>query len=330
MGPITEPPGLGSSPHARGTRAAPLSGRWPPQFIPAYAGNAGPVTVLAWPPTVHPRMRGERGNGPRGPSWTDGSSPHARGTLFPRPALSRLGRFIPACAGNAVRHHYNRCRQAVHPRMRGERITALAVPAGPVGSSPHARGTLETVAGDVDRMRFIPACAGNAMTTAYDPRNRAVHPRMRGERQALALQPKPITGSSPHARGTPSPYTTPTATHRFIPACAGNARARTAHAGGVTVHPRMRGERCTYCQHALAHAGSSPHARGTPARPGRPSGPCRFIPACAGNAAPYRPSGSSPAVHPRMRGERAGGVVGKCLIPRFIPACAGNAAADHP
>ena len=120
-----------------------------------------------------------------------------------------------------------------------------------------------------------------------------------------------------------------------------------APAHNVPVHPRMRGERCTYCQQASAQAGSSPHARGTRFRQGLGLALPRFIPACAGNAfRPARPFVPS-TVHPRMRGERntggAGAVflvgssphargtraltIGKRTVPRFIPACAGNAMA---
>ena len=72
---------------------------------------------------VHPRVCGER----------------ASKTC----AAKRGCRFIPACAGNALRRE------------------ALALP--DAGSSPRVRGTLgQQCAAKLGR-RFIPACAGNAM-----------------------------------------------------------------------------------------------------------------------------------------------------------------------
>ena len=95
-------------------------------------------------------------------------------------------------------------------------------------------------------------------------------------------------------------------------------------------------------------AGSSPHARGTPAAHLVLHNRGRFIPACAGNAQFPRRAVRCVAVHPRMRGERlpplpaAPGRTGssphargtrvsngRCSrVPRFIPACAGNAQPD--
>ncbi len=264
MGPITEPPGLGSSPHARGTRAAPLSGRWPPQFIPAYAGNAGPVTVLAWPPTVHPRMRGER---------------------------------------RRQHHRYISCH----------------------GSSPHTRGTRNVVIFRRGGFRFIPAYAGNARKLLGNGSHPSVHPRIRGERLPAHRERQLRTGSSPHTRGTPSPAMLSWRYPRFIPAYAGNARHVCHLRPRMSVHPRIRGERCTCLPTRLRTFGSSPHARGTHRRHHLPHTYRRFIPACAGNASGVFPSSPSPSgSSPHARGtlgyrhpEQRDG--------RFIPACAGNA-----
>ena len=47
--------------------------------------------------------------------------------------------------------------------MRGERDNANYPDCTEAGSSPHARGTHEEVCGLIDKDRFIPACAGNAL-----------------------------------------------------------------------------------------------------------------------------------------------------------------------
>ena len=52
-------------------------------------------------------------------------------------------------------------------------------------------------------MRFIPACAGNAVLAMVQDIEEAVHPRMRGERTVMPPVMEGETGSSPHARGTP-------------------------------------------------------------------------------------------------------------------------------
>ena len=93
------------------------------------------------------------------------------------------------------------------------------------------------------------------------------------------------------------------------------------------------------------YAGSSPRVRGTLATRPPTESRCRFIPACAGNAALSRGSPRALSVHPRVCGERHGSsyrcascigssprVRGTPLDQagprdrrRFIPACAGNA-----
>ena len=172
----------GSSPHARGTLRILIRRKPEKRFIPACAGNACPLFSIGHENPVHPRMRGERVISLRYDGFKGGSSPHARGTPFCTDILVSPRRFIPACAGNAGR--LRRCSRwmTVHPRMRGER-TARAWPARcRNGSSPHARGTRTNGVGLAGHPRFIPACAGNALSTPCFPNPTSVHPRMRGER----------------------------------------------------------------------------------------------------------------------------------------------------
>ena len=73
----------GSSPLARGTLRPPAERRGPDRFIPARAGNTPIRAAAGRGRTVHPRSRGEHSPTPGSAhAWT-GSSPLARGTLFP-------------------------------------------------------------------------------------------------------------------------------------------------------------------------------------------------------------------------------------------------------
>ena len=153
------------------------------------------------------------------------------------------------------------------------------------------------------------------------------------------------TGSSPHTRGTPEISQATTVFHRFIPAYAGNAGARTSGSWPGSVHPRMRGERRGIFNVLRLSPGSSPHTRGTRRTLSARRSTMRFIPAYAGNAESWRPRRSRHAVHPRIRGERprysvrpsphtgssphTRGTLATTkngfVCRRFIPAYAGNA-----
>ena len=229
--------------------------------------------------------------------------------------------------------------------MRGERTIEDRGRARVIGSSPHARGTPVDARSRSCSRRFIPACAGNAARRHPVRPRRPVHPRMRGERAELNQKLGHAAGSSPHARGTHSMDASVDRHHRFIPACAGNAREQCRRGRLRSVHPRMRGERALTIGGAVLAAGSSPHARGTRLRRDRAALVARFIPACAGNARRTACCPGSEPVHPRMRGERRaergrtgslGGSSphargthdfrsGSLVSTRFIPACAGNA-----
>ena len=208
-------------------------------------------------------MRGERRSLGYPKPFTTGSSPHARGTLLKQIVETVCHRFIPACAGNAATVQVYHTPVTVHPRMRGERRARNTSSCSICGSSPHARGTPNSDSVRKRFLRFIPACAGNAAKSSTRQSLLPVHPRMRGERCVRHACTCPTYGSSPHARGTPHRKAHKALLHRFIPACAGNAKCRCVFINGLAVHPRMRGERCPMNLRNHFTIGSSPHARGT-------------------------------------------------------------------
>ena len=218
------------------------------------------------------------------------------------------------------------------------------------GSSPHTRGTHRWNDAMMGRYRFIPAYAGNALSSGKKRSVLTVHPRIRGERTFLKFCRMADGGSSPHTRGTRREPERMEPVGRFIPAYAGNARVRTEPASSSPVHPRIRGERPSVLSAGPSPYGSSPHTRGTPGDLQTFVNVSRFIPAYAGNACTAPGRLRSGTVHPRIRGERLlAHIVGvpthgssphtrgtpsrwpRTARPtRFIPAYAGNAALDCP
>ncbi len=237
------PRSAGSSPRARGTLFPSPQKFQPQRFIPACAGNATSLTGAVAAGAVHPRVRGERGFVKNKEVTIHGSSPRARGTRCGRDGCRRATRFIPACAGNALKEKRPSWIVSVHPRVRGERMPLRSGKSRATGSSPRTRGTRELWHVKRRGPRFIPACAGNAHPSRPARPARSVHPRVRGERPAPAYIPLCRAGSSPRARGTPHRGDTGNAARRFIPACAGNAAIRARAGRRSPVHPRVRGER---------------------------------------------------------------------------------------
>ena len=130
------------------------------------------------------------------------------------------------------------------------------------GSSPRLRGTDRCPRRPGERLRFIPAPAGNSPSaTAREPLG-TVHPRACGEQAFIYQERKKPVGSSPRLRGTGGPVAVLTHGPRFIPAPAGNRVKARTKGDTITVHPRACGEQNSLSFFRLSRSGSSPRLRG--------------------------------------------------------------------
>ncbi len=297
------PSASGSSPHTRGTLVNDRVERLDLRFIPAYAGNTQSKSVPSPPPPVHPRIRGEHVYSSWSTYRSRGSSPHTRGTRDADGHPARGARFIPAYAGNTCSPKTTGGRHSVHPRIRGEHIETGILSFEGAGSSPHTRGTHHQTPRRRPALRFIPAYAGNTSPFRADVKKPPVHPRIRGEHMPRRSLGRPIRGSSPHTRGTPSVRLWRVQIDRFIPAYAGNTPALSPMMSAWAVHPRIRGEHGFSYSSSFTIFGSSPHTRGTPEQSLLLGNCRRFIPAYAGNTVSSTVDSMPPTVHPRIRGE---------------------------
>ena len=151
--------------------------------------------------------------------------------------------------------------------------------------------------------RLIPARAGNTLCECLPRRLSSAHPRSRGEHVSAKIIAVVRRGSSPLARGTLDNVVRPVWDGRLIPARAGNTERRERSSPSATAHPRSRGEHLRAPIESVKNSGSSPLARGPPARLGSRHALRRLIPARAGNTfAPWHPEDEK-AAHPRSRGE---------------------------
>ena len=131
--------------------------------------------------------------------------------------------------------------------------------------------------------RFIPAPAGNGLTSVAMRATLQVHPRACGERVDLPHGVARGVGSSPRLRGTVDSLLLLDEAERFIPAPAGNGRSGSPTTPPASVHPRACGERTTFWMPSFQSDGSSPRLRGTVRIWARLLAIRRFIPAPAGN-----------------------------------------------
>ncbi len=226
-----------------------------------------------------------------------------RGTLAPESSGDQDRRFIPAGAGNSIQYQLVTNNVSVHPRGCGELSYANLILSLKNGSSPRVRGTRKYFTKkDLDQ-RFIPAGAGNSLSTQSHKLFGAVHPRGCGELIITAQQKALINGSSPRVRGTPNNINPIINDNRFIPAGAGNSFDVIFNKTAIAVHPRGCGELCNNARLACRAGGSSPRVRGTLITTRNIVVVARFIPAGAGNSYAYEGRKQCRPVHPRGCGE---------------------------
>ena len=172
------------------------------RFIPAHAGNrCSRLAYWIWV-SVHPRACGEQADSARWARCLAGSSPRMRGT-GDKPIDRRvIGRFIPAHAGNRATGFIGLGLTAVHPRACGEQVSRRRARWARGGSSPRMRGTDELRSLVQQKIRFIPAHAGNSRKRRGTRQPRPVHPRACGEQEEAQRIVEEYGGSSPRMRGT--------------------------------------------------------------------------------------------------------------------------------
>ena len=175
----------GSSPLARGKGVDGLRESRFFRIIPACAGKSGLRKPRHKRNRDHPRLRGEKGDNMDQRSFTEGSSPLARGKGYQRaPLLSWLG-IIPACAGKSSLSCVTVNFVRDHPRLRGEKAIFAAALGRMTGSSPLARGKAAGVDPETGEIRIIPACAGKSFDVLCFSWPVWDHPRLRGEKLRL-------------------------------------------------------------------------------------------------------------------------------------------------
>ena len=165
-----------------------------------------------------------------------------RGTPLPRLRRPCPAWIIPAHAGNTAESISSSMTIRDHPRTCGEHSNVFHHNSAKNGSSPHMRGTRDRVPVAPVVVGIIPAHAGNTVLLSMPRKLTRDHPRTCGEHLPTACVFHPLTGSSPHMRGTRNPDEHKRHTEGIIPAHAGNTRYGTPRRGLRRDHPRTCGE----------------------------------------------------------------------------------------
>ena len=152
---------------------------------------------------------------------TEGSSPLARGLPVDEVAGTGLAGIIPARAGFTSRRRPPSPRSEDHPRSRGVYGGGVARGRCVGGSSPLARGLLQTPRTSHPAGRIIPARAGFTHPCSARAVPSSDHPRSRGVYGRIVRGEDPLRGSSPLARGLPQRRRRRQCPDRIIPARAG-------------------------------------------------------------------------------------------------------------
>ena len=154
-------------------------------------------------------------------------------------------------------------------------------------------------------MRIIPAYAGSTLSGRRCRCARWDHPRIRGEHPTPAALGVGAGGSSPHTRGALKWREVVAERCGIIPAYAGSTTSCPLLRSRLPDHPRIRGEHRLFTEYERRGGGSSPHTRGARDRLVDVGFEFGIIPAYAGSTSISVVLSSSPADHPRIRGEHS-------------------------
>ena len=233
---------------------------------------------------------------------SEGLSPRVRGKPGPGQGPALPPRSIPACAGEAHRHHAAVNLGKVYPRVCGGSSFRISTAAVSGGLSPRVRGKRWSAPPPPPASRSIPACAGEAPDHAHDVFRYGVYPRVCGGSLKNAGVMTTDEGLSPRVRGKLGRCRHPADGFRSIPACAGEARSLAAACWPGSVYPRVCGGSAPSATRPGLIQGLSPRVRGKLAALLYVAGMGGSIPACAGEALPAKADIRRPAVYPRVCG----------------------------
>ena len=231
-----------------------------------------------------------------------GLSPRVRGNQrYAMPGL-RLVRPIPACAGEPYDEHTPAASHAAYPRVCGGTSAVRLGRLRPRGLSPRVRGNRPENGSVDERIRPIPACAGEPTEASRLHRANAAYPRVCGGTQWASVDTLEISGLSPRVRGNLNDGRSRSRYSGPIPACAGEPNSISPSALSAAAYPRVCGGTRLSSSVFVIPNGLSPRVRGNPVRVPLVIMSSRPIPACAGEPRASGARAGHGAAYPRVCG----------------------------
>ena len=231
-------------------------------IIPARAGQTRMPKPTRRTIPDHPRACGANSSLAVLSCKAVGSSQRVRGKRSVRFGRSRVGRIIPARAGQTRRYLFSVPVSSDHPRACGANMIARRPVGVDIGSSPRVRGKPGGACACLALVRIIPARAGQTHAPYQDCRAHPDHPRACGANHGGQSVYTADTGSSPRVRGKLLRGDGRLAVLRIIPARAGQTILYHYSSSLVPDHPRACGANFCGVTAGWPYFGSSPRVRG--------------------------------------------------------------------
>ena len=253
------------------------------RITPAPAGNTFDGEEPALRTGDHPRACGKHPPCMYLFTYTLGSPPRLRETLYAQKKQMGAVRITPAPAGNTGDGYCVGYPDEDHPRACGKHIIETHITPDHVGSPPRLRETLIPLPDLYAAHGITPAPAGNTSSSASSSLIIWDHPRACGKHLQPLPRPFQPGGSPPRLRETRPPTNQRTRFTRITPAPAGNTLVISGKITGRRDHPRACGKHGEHANISRVFQGSPPRLRETHYRDTHHTGPCRITPAPAGN-----------------------------------------------
>ena len=192
--------------------------------------------------------------------------------------------------------------------MCGEKSWTPALCAGGQGSPPRVRGKVTQHLLPALCCGITPACAGKRCRPEYRNGGNQDHPRVCGEKGKWAQSQTISAGSPPRVRGKVRHARIDCARFGITPACAGKSGCCNPDPQGQRDHPRVCGEKAALKDPIPARLGSPPRVRGKVLAALMPENRVGITPACAGKRGSQHCKQQPDRDHPRVCGEKVGGI----------------------